>query len=1108
MSEDSGYESVLPKLNAAEAAIQLHAKQMKKLRRMMQSVYNDGEAYVEHGRQMVAEFSVYAQELSSAQYPNLETARDVLKQVAELQSKFFDVMRDFNQFYSRDGIKVMEELEARASTSKTDLKRVEKLNDSLEPARKKLSKESEGSAKAKELKDTIAATQKSIIETGAEVQGVFDTLNKDMCKFGAEFHTAFYDSFGQMLNGGKEVYDDCEDQNNKLRESLGKAVKGESAPQTPTDGDGSSETVVEGNMGAALAELVDAERTQVGHLGYLERYANKFASEAAVESKPCIEEETAKEIFRYTKDIIAIHRELLSDIDFLGTPRKDLSAAEAEALKAKAHQPIPADKLLGYIYGVFNKRMPKMAPLYARYLEHVGIAQGTLEQAKTKKSFNSMLHKCQQQTVLYGMFPLTQLLPVVGRYFISVHKLLQCVMEAASEMDPAWMDFYEMLQKMDEMNKEFARIRNDSESVRILMGVQEKINDFTGYLADIGRVFIGEENFNCLQLKTENEEEKGPGAQKALAEEQTYHLMLFNDRIVITQKPTGMKQASNFILHENYNYIVDYPISNIVVMPIADTEDLKNRFRMTANEKCTIFWGASSESVRNEWVEKIRSAVLSWRSEQVFGASPEALMKRSASYEDGIVPHVFQDAYDYVVKNGLDLEGIFRISGNARTLEKLRLKLNTSHRIEHEDAFTAAVLMKQWLASLPVPIMQPHLYDDWNLAAEQKDKDKCIKSMTELVGKLPKLSKFILYLICDLCRKIVAKTDENRMSYHNLAIVFAPSLMRVPESQEFSATKRMDTIEKMFMLSEHIFPGVKESMEEASMQSAAYREVQAKRKREAVDAIRTKHIREKSVVTVDAVSAQEWMKKRKEELAAREQKEAEEAEARAKKEREEALAKQMEEYEARIREEEARKKEEEERKAKREADSRAAEEKARKDFEEHEKKVREMAEKAERAEREAQEREQGKIAAERKRRMEAAEARRKAAEAEAEAAAAKADEYDEDVCAGCGKPVDDDDEDAFESLDRLWHADCFCCMKCKKKLEDDDVKAKKGMPYCKDCYADLFCPICYGCNKPITGPILKALDTTWHKNCFVCVKCGKPITGDFTATPDGMPQCC
>jgi len=1106
-AEDSAQPSVLPKLNAAEAVIQLHAKKMKKVRAMMRTVYTDGESYVEHGRQMVALISVYAQELGDVQFPQLESAQDTLKQLAELQSKYFDIMRDFNQIFSRDGIKIMEELEARATASKADLRRVEKLYDSLEAGRKRLAKESAGSSKSKELKETVTATEKAIIETGGEVSDLFDGLNVDFCKFGAGFYASFHEGFAELLNSGKDLWDDTEEQSKKLATIAGKSGKGdEQSTDAATEGNG-----IEGNMGIALMELVDAERTQVTQLTHLERYNKKLTQESE-EAKPCIEEDTVREMFKFTKEITAIHRAILDDIDFLGAPRKDLTPAEIEAAKAKPRKNIEPDKLLAYVYQVYNPRLAEMSELYAKYLEHLGLVQGTLEHAKKKKSFNSMLHKCQAQTVVYGMFKLGQLLSVVGKYFIGAHKLLQCVLDAGSEVDPVWMNYYTMLQNIGEMNKAFIRIREDSENVHTVMKIQDKINNLTRELADIGRAFICEDNFTCVHYMESASDglalESGP--KVSLEEDQSYHLFLFNDMLMVTQKPQGVKQASQFIIRENYNFVVSYPINKIVVLPVADTADYKNAFRLTIEDLGSIYWAASSDAAKNEWVEKIRSSVVSWCNQQVFGTSPEKLMERSGDYEDGVVPHVFQDAIDYVEKEGLDKEGIFRISGNARTMEMIRLKLNTGHKVTYDSPFNAAVMLKQWLGSLPQPIMQAHLYDSWHEAAEPKDTEECIAKLTEVVKKMPKLSKFILYMICDLCRKIVARTSENLMTYQNLSIVLAPSLMRLPGNQEFSSnsSRRIETLEKVLLLSDRIFPGVKEEIDEALMQADVYKEVRMKRQREAVDAIRTKHIREKSMMNSVTVSAQEWMKKRKEDLAAQEQREREEAEAREKKEREELLAKQIAEYEARVREEEEKRKAEEEAKARKEEMSREAEEKARKDFEEHEKKVREMAEKAEAAEAEAQEREKAKRLADRKSRLEAAEAKRKAAEAEAEAAAAAADEYDEDACAGCGKPVDDDDEDAFEALDRLWHSECFVCQHCKKNLADEDTKAKKGRPYCLDCYGDLFCPVCSGCDKPIIGAVVKALDTTWHKKCFVCAKCGKPITGDFSSTPDGKPLCC
>lgn len=1085
---------------------------------------------------MVSMISQYVQELGSVQGGQEDTAKESLKQTAEFLSKYFDIMRDFNQFFSRDGLQVLEGLDARASATKSDMKRVEKLADSLESARKKLAKESAGSAKAADLADAVSCTEKALGETGAEVGTTLDLLEADMCSFGAGFHTAFHASLGRLATLGKGLVDETAEGNQKLLDALGRAVDEGSISAACCSRSGSVVAAIESaeagsRLTSALGELVDAERKQVARMACLEKYEAKCTAETK-EEKASIEPETVEAIFQHADAVAALHREILDEIDCLGPVRKDAdaaddnngaAAAEKDKQNKKKKEKPKEEDVLGYVCKVFESRLGKLEEVYTDFFEHIGLALGTLERAKRKKAFGSLLHKCAQQTVVYGMFPLDQLLQVPGRYPGALKALLQCVLDASTEDDAAWVDFYQLVQAVDELGKRLAHVRADGESLKTLMDVEDKVNGYDGELAAMGRLFYHEENLTCVQFTEDEGEEAreraargrersssvanvGPVAR--LVEDQTYHVMLFNDMVMVGVKPTGVKQASSFILHENYNFVGTYPVDSMVVVPVQDTADLKCMFKMIVYDKCTVVWAAPSEALKTDWLDKFKYATASWRREQVFGVAPEELMKRAPSYEDGAVPHVLQDPINCVLERGLELEGIFRISGSAKAMAQMRLKLNTGHRVEYTDAFTAAVMIKQWLGALPVPVMQPHLYSDWYAAAALEDRDACVAAMRATVQKMPKMSKFVLYTICDLCRRIVAHTAVNRMTYQNLAIVFVPTLMRVPPNQEMSSTRRVDTLEKVFMLSEHIFPGVADEVHEVEVQNAAYKALVEKRKREALDALRAQHMRDsRPAAAGESVSAAEWMRQRKEALAAQEAREQAEAEAQAAREREEALARQMAEYEARVREEAERRRAQEEAAARREQQSREAEAAAREEYEARERRVREMAARAEQQQREAEAREQQQRAAERQRRAEEAEARRKAAEAEAAAAAAAADEAGDDVCAGCGEEVDDDDDDAFEALDHLWHADCFVCQKCKTKL-GDDFKAKNNRPYCAACYGELFCPRCNGCHKPITGPVLKALDATWHKACFVCAKCGKPVTGDFTSTPDGKPLCC
>lgn len=45
------------------------------------------------------------------------------------------------------------------------------------------------------------------------------------------------------------------------------------------------------------------------------------------------------------------------------------------------------------------------------------------------------------------------------------------------------------------------------------------------------------------------------------------------------------------------------------------------------------------------------------------------------------------------------------------------------------------------------------------------------------------------------------------------------------------------------------------------------------------------------------------------------------------------------------------------------------------------------------------------------------------------------------------------------ALGRIWHAHCFTCVDCGKKLSVENFMERLGAPYCKDCYHRLFSPV-------------------------------------------------
>ncbi|CAL8099080.1 unnamed protein product [Calicophoron daubneyi] len=79
---------------------------------------------------------------------------------------------------------------------------------------------------------------------------------------------------------------------------------------------------------------------------------------------------------------------------------------------------------------------------------------------------------------------------------------------------------------------------------------------------------------------------------------------------------------------------------------------------------------------------------------------------------------------------------------------------------------------------------------------------------------------------------------------------------------------------------------------------------------------------------------------------------------------------------------------------------------------------------------------------------------------------------------------------------------CFCqehftCDICHNSLGDGTFAEQNGKFYCEPDFTSFVASRCAKCNCPIIGKIIKALNKTWHPNCFVCCYCKKPLEDKF-----------
>ncbi|XP_054839102.1 rho GTPase-activating protein 19 [Eublepharis macularius] len=147
---------------------------------------------------------------------------------------------------------------------------------------------------------------------------------------------------------------------------------------------------------------------------------------------------------------------------------------------------------------------------------------------------------------------------------------------------------------------------------------------------------------------------------------------------------------------------------------------------------------------------------------------------------------------EYLHKN-LRMEGLFRVPGNSTRQQILKEALNSGAEVDLDcgefHSNDVATLLKMFLGELPEPLLthkhfHAHLkisdlmqFDDKGNKTSIPDKERQIEALQLLFLILPPPNRNLLKLLLDLLYQTAKKQDKNKMSAHNLALMFAPHIL-------------------------------------------------------------------------------------------------------------------------------------------------------------------------------------------------------------------------------------------------------------------------------------------------------------------------------------------
>ncbi|XP_074049207.1 rho GTPase-activating protein 12 isoform X2 [Macrotis lagotis] len=168
--------------------------------------------------------------------------------------------------------------------------------------------------------------------------------------------------------------------------------------------------------------------------------------------------------------------------------------------------------------------------------------------------------------------------------------------------------------------------------------------------------------------------------------------------------------------------------------------------------------------------------------DQVFGSNLTNLCQK----ENSTVPKFVKLCIEHVEEHGLDIDGIYRVSGNLAVIQKLRFAVNHDEKLDlndskWEDIHVITGALKMFFRELPEPLFTFNHFNDFVNAIKQEPRQR-VGAVRDLIKQLPKPNQDTMQVLFRHLKRVVENGEKNRMTYQSVAIVFGPTLLK-PEKE-------------------------------------------------------------------------------------------------------------------------------------------------------------------------------------------------------------------------------------------------------------------------------------------------------------------------------------
>uniref|UniRef100_A0A8C0LKU1 Rho GTPase activating protein 10 n=1 Tax=Canis lupus dingo TaxID=286419 RepID=A0A8C0LKU1_CANLU len=194
---------------------------------------------------------------------------------------------------------------------------------------------------------------------------------------------------------------------------------------------------------------------------------------------------------------------------------------------------------------------------------------------------------------------------------------------------------------------------------------------------------------------------------------------------------------------------------------------------------------AFSEEERKQWLEALGGK------EALLHSFNRAIIPRpeGSAQLDKMGFTILRKCISAVETRGINDQGLYRVVGVSSKVQRLLsmlLDVKTCNEVDLENSIewevkTITSALKQYLRSLPEPLMTYELHGDFIVPAKSGSPESRVNAIHFLVHKLPEKNKEMLDILVKHLTNVSNHSKQNLMTVANLGVVFGPTLMRPQE---------------------------------------------------------------------------------------------------------------------------------------------------------------------------------------------------------------------------------------------------------------------------------------------------------------------------------------